>query len=122
MNSWFWGNILIGGVLGSTTDGMSGAMNEFSPDHYLVILSPNTPFGISTSKARKIKEMATLFGDQIRIELLNGGGEKTDAIISLIGDDNKDKNSTMEVLKKLATSNTDDLEFANKIIESYAIK
>ena len=67
MNPWFFGNIVIGGLLGSTTDGVSGAINEFSPDQYFVTLSPNTPFGISTSKPRKIKELVVAFGSDIRI-------------------------------------------------------
>lgn len=31
LNSMFWGNILFGGVLGSTTDAASGASREYSP-------------------------------------------------------------------------------------------
>ena len=34
----FWGNILIGGVLGSTTDSSSSAMYEYSPDRYYIEL------------------------------------------------------------------------------------
>lgn len=122
MDSWFWGNILFGGVFGSTTDGMSGAINEFTPDQYFVTLTPTTPFNVSSSKPRKIKEIIIAFGDDIHLELANGGGEKTDAIISLIGDENTDKDTTIKVLQKLATKNTNDLEFANKIIDFYDVK
>ncbi len=34
----FWGNILIGGVLGSTTDSSSAAMYEYNPDAYFIDL------------------------------------------------------------------------------------
>lgn len=30
-NGWFWGNIIFGGFLGSTTDGISGATHVSSP-------------------------------------------------------------------------------------------
>jgi len=122
MDSWFWGNIVFGGFVGSTTDGMSGAINEFSPDQYFVTLTPTTPYNLSTSKPRKIKEIIIAFGDDIRLELMNGGGENTDAIISLIGDEDTDKVTTTKVLKKIANDNTNDLEFANKIIDLYDIK
>lgn len=29
MNNWFWGNIILGGLLGSTTDAISGAMWQY---------------------------------------------------------------------------------------------
>ena len=56
LNSWFWGNIVFGGFLGSTTDGVSGAIYEFSPDQYFVTLTPESSLGIATSRPRKIKE------------------------------------------------------------------
>lgn len=31
LNGWFWGNIVLGGLLGSTTDGLTGAVHEYSP-------------------------------------------------------------------------------------------
>ena len=35
-NGWFWGNILIGGLLGSSIDSSTGAMHEYDPDHFFV--------------------------------------------------------------------------------------
>lgn len=37
----FWGNIIIGGLPGSTTDGATGSMYEFTPGEVMVTLSPN---------------------------------------------------------------------------------
>ena len=37
----FWGNIIIGGVLGSTTDGVSGAVYEYKPNTFYVNLKKN---------------------------------------------------------------------------------
>ncbi|GHV59798.1 hypothetical protein FACS1894103_3940 [Campylobacterota bacterium] len=42
INPWFWGNIILGGLVGSTTDAATGSMNEFSPNNYFVELSPAT--------------------------------------------------------------------------------
>ena len=37
----FWGNILIGGFTGSTTDGVSGAVHEYKPNTFFVNLKKN---------------------------------------------------------------------------------
>jgi len=39
----FWGNILTGGVLGSSTDSGSGAMHKYSPATFQVDLTPTAP-------------------------------------------------------------------------------
>ena len=38
VSGWFFGNILIGGLLGSTTDAASGNMYEYTPNNYNVEL------------------------------------------------------------------------------------
>lgn len=122
MNGWFLGNIITGGLLGSTTDGVSGAMIEFSPDEYFVTLSPNTPFGISTSKPRKIKELLVAFGNDIRVELSGGVGEKLDSILNILETKETEKNTTIKVLSRLAVENENNLDFANTIIRFYNVK
>ncbi len=121
-NAWFWGNIVIGGLLGSTTDGASGAINEFSPDQYFITLTPDNGYGLSTSKPRKIKELVIAFADDIRLELTSNGGESTDAILAVLDIDKTDKDTTLIVLEKLASQNRNDLEFAQAIVEFYGVK
>lgn len=77
-NTWVFGNILFGlpGFFSTTTDNQTGAMTEFSPEKYFVILSP-VDQSKNDSNARKIKEFVVAFGDSIRLELAAGeGGEK----------------------------------------------
>lgn len=40
VNPWFFGNIIIGGLIGSSTDALSGAIYQYSPSQYLVTLQP----------------------------------------------------------------------------------
>lgn len=124
VNSWFWGNILFGGLLGSTTDNASGAIHEYTPDQYFVTLTPDGTYGISNSKPRMIKEIIVAFSDDIRLELASSsGGEKTDSILSVIGTNNDaGKDMTLKVLQKLATENENDMAFAEAIIEFYKIE
>ena len=39
-NWWFLGNILTGGLIGTTTDTVSGAIVQYQPDQYQVTLTP----------------------------------------------------------------------------------
>jgi len=122
MDGWFWGNILLGGLIGSTTDGVSGAVNEYAPDHYYVTLTPESRFNISMTRPGQIKEMVMAFGDEIRLELATGGGESTDALMAIIGTAEGEKETTLLVLKKLADGNTSDLDFARSIIKFYIVE
>ncbi len=40
VNMWFWGNIILGGLYGSTTDYSTDAMVEYSPNMYHITLNP----------------------------------------------------------------------------------
>lgn len=121
-NPWFFGNIVLGGLVGSTTDGVSGAIHEFSPDQYFVTLKPDTPTGISTSRPRKIKEIVIAFSGKLRHQLAIGGGEEADAIVRLLGIENSEKGPTIRTLNQLALANDNDLELANTIIEVYDVQ
>lgn len=121
-NPWFFGNIVLGGLVGSTTDGVSGAIHEFSPDQYFVTLKPDTPTGISTSRPRKIKEIVIAFSGKLRHQLAIGGGEEADAIVRLLGIENSEKGTTIRTLNQLALANDNDLELANTIIEVYDVQ
>ena len=40
LNTTFWGNVILGGLPGSTTDAVSGASREFIPGSHMVTLEP----------------------------------------------------------------------------------
>lgn len=121
-NPWFFGNIVLGGLVGSTTDGVSGAIHEYSPDQYFVTLKPDTPTGISTSKPRKIKEIIIAFSGNFRHQLASGGGEKVSVVLYLLDIGASEKETTIKTLNQLALNNQDDLELANTIIEIYEVQ
>ncbi|MEA3243776.1 MAG: PEGA domain-containing protein [Pseudomonadota bacterium] len=122
LDGWFWGNILLGGVIGSTTDGVSGAMHEYSPDKYFVTLTPEAPYGLAIEQSRKITEFVVAFGDEIRLELAKGGGEKTDTLLEMIGAGESEKTTMLTVLQKLSVGNEDDVDFARAINKIYILK
>lgn len=121
-NPWFFGNIVLGGLVGSTTDGVSGAIHEFSPDQYFVTLKPDTPTGLSTSRPRQIKEIIIAFSGEVRHELATGGGEKVDTLLRLLDIDGTEQDTTIRALNQLALANENDLELAETIIEVYGVQ
>lgn len=122
MEPWFFGNIIFGGLIGSTTDGASGAIHKFSQDQYFVTLTPDTPTGISTSKPRRIKEIIIAFSGELRHQLASGGGEKVDTLLHLLSADDSNRGTTIKTLNKLALNTDNDLELATTIIEIYNIQ
>lgn len=121
-NGWFWGNILIGGLFGSTTDSSTGAMHQYSPDNYFITLTPAGSFGTATTRPRQIKEMVLAFGSEIRAGLATGRGEELDGLLAIMEVSPVDKASAIHSLKQLAIRNYDDLDFAQGVIDDFGIK
>jgi hypothetical protein len=122
LNGWFWGNIVIGGLLGSTTDGASGAIHEYSPDQYFVTLVPNKPYGLEPSATRDIKLLMVGSGAEVRKQLANGQGEYVDSLLTLLAVQEPDRPQAIQALNKIAANTADDVEFSNKVIEIYGAK
>lgn len=58
---WFWGNILFGGIIGSVTDAVTGAMYEYAPGQYSSLLSQKGQGSVRQLKrARKTKFASSL--------------------------------------------------------------
>lgn len=121
-NPWVLGNVVFGGFVGSTTDGLTGAINEFQPDHFFVTLVPENSFGVTTSKPRKVKELVVAFGNEIRKDLAEGGGEAADAVIDILGLSYAERVMSQKVLSQLAKQHGNDLDFANAIIDVYSLQ
>jgi hypothetical protein len=122
MNAWFFGNIVLGGVIGSTTDGVSGAIHEFSPDQYFVTLTPDTTSGVSSSDVKRVKEIIIAFSSEFRKQLAIGGGELVDVVVSILNVESGVKGSTIDALNQLSLNNDNDLELAEIIIEIYGVR
>lgn len=56
LNGWFFGNILTGGLLGSTTDGLSGAAFKYAQNSYMVTLPPENNTQVSDATTLNTKQ------------------------------------------------------------------
>lgn len=79
LDSWFWGNIVFGGVIGSTTDTVSGATHEYSPSQFFVTLTSTGGSTIENatlkSQREKAKEFIVLNYKNLMTDVHQGTGE-----------------------------------------------
>jgi len=103
VDPWFFGNILIGGLLGSTTDGVSGAINSYSPGQYIITLEPLTADNYTSNMHLTNREYARRFlylnYDKLRKDLSKNAGEVLDASLQLLIISNKNKSSAISSMK-----------------------
>ncbi len=115
-NPWFLGNIVTGGLLGSTTDSVSGAINEYSPDYYNIMLVPVKASVLSPSAESKAYIIANY--KNILEELNTTPGQYTNALLTLLKVAPTKQSEAVSILRELAKYNSDIVDFANRVTAS----
>ena len=125
LNAWFWGNIICGGLLGSATDGISGAMWEFSPNSYFVTLNPLKSSAAEIARLdyeKKVRRFVLFSYEQLAFDLAKGGGENLKSLYSLLNLTNVDEGQSTVVfteLKALALSCENAPVFAEAVLKQF---
>ncbi len=119
LNGWFWGNIVIGGFFGSTTDAVSGSMHEYAPDSYFVTLTPLE--GTDVGQQDKVKAYVIANNIEIREALLNRDvmDPALGGLFELLQVPPTEISSTTTILSNLAAANDTSVKFADAIINRY---
>lgn len=112
-NSWFWGNILIGGLIGSTTDGITGAIYEYAPSQYYIPLKPLNEEKTNIEINKKIFVLMNY--NKLINELYSGRGEYTDALFILMLVEKDNEKYMINKIKDIAKTTNDPLVFADKV-------
>lgn len=124
MNGWFWGNIVFGGFIGSTTDGLSGAVNEYSPSQYMVSLQPDGSGSMETKTAieprQKAREFILIGYKDIVADLNKGEGQYLNSLLEILKVPEEGKEEAVKKLKALSQVYTNILEFADRVTEMYS--
>lgn len=98
----FWGNILIGGVFGSTTDFVTEAMFEVSPKNYYINLRPIGKSTFNFEKDTEIKKYVMVNYNHLRNEI-NRNEAKGEYILGLrklfVDSKNKETEKIIIILK-----------------------
>ncbi len=130
VNMWFWGNIISGGLYGSTTDYSTDAMVEYSPNMYHITLNP-LPFtenepgrSIRTriepedmSSERQVRNYVLRNHAYILTDLANGRGEYLSSLYKLLKLPNSSE--TTRQFKILASRHRATPAFAEAVLTQF---
>lgn len=116
----FWGNIIFGGFTGSTTDFVSGAAYEYSPNNYFLHIEKEKASNEERAQAdqmNKTTKFVLINRNQLINDIYRGDGEYLDALIKL-KDKNKDRNKYISQLQSWVALEMSVAEFALKVSRS----
>lgn len=117
INPWIFGNVVIGGLLGSTTDGLSGAAFKYEPGSYMVTLPPASE---SPSDATSLNGKQQLVNfivagyPSLAKELSTQSGEYVTSLMTLAKVDNARRADVTQRLKALSLAYPNIPDFAEK--------
>jgi hypothetical protein len=122
-NRAFWGNILLGGLVGSTTDGMSGAIYEYSPSQFFVTLNPemSTTIDQGTGQPQRDKALAFIVRRYtgLMANLSQGNGEDWSALKGLLHIGQGQEPDARKKIQALAMVYPDIPVFASHVTDLY---
>lgn len=125
-NSMFWGNILLGGVFGSTTDSASGSINEYSPGSYFVTLDPESgpsrfTYGMHTDPddVAKTKAFILTSYDQLAENIAVGAGSYLATLYSLLEIEADEQSVALEKLRALMTLHQSIVDFSDGVLSHF---
>ncbi|MDX6770100.1 MAG: PEGA domain-containing protein [Elusimicrobiota bacterium] len=120
MDGWFWGNILIGGLLGSTTDGVSGAAHEYSPGQYMVSLEPlnasRMESDVNKDARQKAREFLIIGYRNLIGDIAKGKGEYLQSAYGVLGVPKEEQGEALKKLRALSEAYADIPEFVDRAI------
>ncbi|HEX4870069.1 MAG TPA: PEGA domain-containing protein [Moraxellaceae bacterium] len=125
INPWFFGNIITGGLLGSTTDGLSGAAFKYAPGAYMVTLPP-AEAATSDSTSLHDKQQVVNFivaGYQgLQKDLSAQGGQYLTSLMTLAKVADTQQAEMAKRIKGLADAYPSIPEFADKAADALLAK
>jgi hypothetical protein len=123
-NPWIAGNILFGGLFGTTTDFASGAAYEYVPDKYFVTLMPEQATSIEAPTWRSGREKARAFivyrHDALLRDLHQGEGEDLTTLLHLLHVPLHDGLNARGRLQTLSVTYSDPGAFANQVVDAFS--
>jgi PEGA domain-containing protein len=123
IDGWFWGNIVLGGLFGSTTDGIAGSVHEYSPGQYFVTMAPVNSNSVNsmTSDKAKIKEFIVVSYKQIISESKYSPSPLARSLISLLKVEDSSRSEAIEKVKSLSETYKIIPEFAEQVASSFQL-
>ena len=122
MNMWFWGNVLFGGLIGSSTDAATGAMWKFAPNSYYASMPP-----LKASLAewdrftyeRTVRRFLLHRYNELVSDVVKGEGENLVSLYQLLSVKAEEETKALARLQGLAFSTDNPPAFANAVINEF---
>jgi hypothetical protein len=113
VNGWFFGNLIFGGLFGSSTDSSTGAINAYSQDMFNFAL---TPLDASTPPpSTEVKTFVITNYKSITEELNTKPDQYLKALFTLLKVKPEQEADFTQKIKTLADENKDIVGFADKV-------
>jgi hypothetical protein len=122
LNTYFWGNILCGGLLGSTTDYATGAMIEYAPNMYFITLEPikkSDGDHKRSSDEKRVRNFILVSYSDLAADLVKGQGEYLASLSALLGVRAHQSHEIIGALKQLSARYEDIPAFAEAVIAQF---
>ena len=108
------------GLFGTTTDSISGAAFEYTPNQYLVMLNPLNTTSIEQTAVVPQPDRVRLFilhrHKDLRFDLSRGFGEDLASLLTLLAITEANRQATTDRLRTLARTYPDPMVFADHVI------
>ena len=123
-NMTFWGNVLIGGTIGSSIDSSMGATVEYDPGQFHVNLTPEIASlqELDTLNKEKLSRNFILFNyHNLTADIARGEGEYLSNFFASFNISSKDQADALAELKKLTSRFEDIPSFAEGVMNQFLI-
>lgn len=124
VNPWLFGNIICCGLLGSTTDAVSGGFYEYSPSQYLVTLQAAGTAPLegpaAKSDAQKAKEFIVIGYGNLLNDLSAGEGSHLSSLFTMLDVPEENRGEAVQKIRALSEEYKEIPEFADQVIALYA--
>jgi hypothetical protein len=113
VNGWLFGNLVLGGLLGSTTDSVTGAAWAYSQDMFSITLNP---IGATTPSIKSEVRTFVIANYKSLVEELNTKPDQyLKALFALMKVQPEKQDDFTKKVKQLADENKDIVDFADKV-------
>lgn len=128
LEPWFFGNIVLGGLIGSTTDAASGSVVRYSPDAYFVTLeedaTSNAAMAMGMGRRRgqvaEIRNFILSTYNHLAGDIMRGRGDYLGTLLDLLNSEPQERSLTIRRLQSaLDLSGGNILGFADLVLDQF---
>lgn len=124
INGWFWGNIVLGGLIGSTTDGITGSVYKYAPSQYMVTLEPDGTNKMdgkpALSDQQKAKDYIVVAYKSLIEELTKDDkGEYVRSLLNILRIPDAQQADAITKIRALSEAYKDIPVFADRVVEMF---